>query len=672
MSSKNALPSPDTDIDFERSLLNRRQALCLITGTSLALACAPALARASRAKRAWADEDEEQVVAGIESMADSWRYFNGMAIAYPDTDSGRSASSLATLATSYPYSTWEASYGTSCFGIVSQEEVVLEEETTTQIVTTLVDVDGVARVGIDVSKWQGGIDWDAVAADGVSFAIVRCGWGSNYESQDDSYFLENVEGAQAAGLSLGIYLYSYATQTAGDDNSAASEAKHVLRLLDEAGLEPSDLDLPIFLDMEDSSQSKLGASALGRIAATFCGRIAAAGYKVGVYASKYWWTTYLTDDVFTESGMYRWAARYPTSTNSNSSDVDSACAWQFTSHGSVGGIDTNVDVDFDYVGKGGYANTWSWIFTELAGDTRYETMREIVLEAYRDDTSAEAVVATGENYPDALAAASLAGVLDAPIVLVGKTSASIEIAVEVLDELEASHIYVMGGTSAVSSSVVDKLKSGAGVSADRLYGDSRQETAVAIANKTLSLTGSSSSTTAIVAAGANYPDALSASPYAYWSGSPIYLAEIDGTLSSATLSAIKSGDFSRAVIIGGVDVVSSSAETSLQKIFGSSKVSRLYGDDRYETSEAVAEWSVGQGMSYDNCAIATGENYPDALAGATLCGRRGSVILLANGATVAALSDLSSNASSINAVYYLGGTAAVSETSREAVEDAIR
>ena len=378
MSSSNLPSSDDAIIDFNEQFLSRRQALRLIAGTSLALFCAPAVARAStsKASEAWADETQ---TLGTESSANSWRYYGGTTLAHPDTDSGASASSLQTLSTT-PYSTWDSSFGTSGFGIVSEEEVETENEdgsteTTTEEVVTTVDVSGVKRVGIDVSRWQGDIDWASVAEDGVSFAIIRCGYGSDWESQDDSYFLANVEGALAAGLSIGVYLYSYATQVSGEDSSAESEAAHVLRRLEEAGLEPGDLDLPVFLDMEDSSQSSLGASTLADIARTFCDAIIESGYKAGIYANKYWWSNYLTDSAFSSYGWYRWVARYPASTEVSSTGIDDTDIWQFTSDGGIAGINTDVDVDFDFVGKGGYAaQTVSGVGSSSSSDVEDVTL----------------------------------------------------------------------------------------------------------------------------------------------------------------------------------------------------------------------------------------------------------------------------------------------------------
>ena len=352
MQPKHDLAPHDSASILRDVSITRRSALFLLAGTTVALACSP--------RFAWGDDGSQD----YESFASSWRYSGGEKLEFPSTDVANNASQLSALdtTTTSTYSTWSAANGTSSYLI--QTDTTTDDETTTT--TEQVTTSGVARVGVDVSKYQGDIDWSSVAADGISFAIIRCGYGSDYESQDDSKFLENVEGALAAGLSIGVYLYSYATQTSGSDGSAASEAEHVLRLLDEAGLEPSDLDLPVFLDFEDSSQTGLGASTLGDIARVFCNTLVNAGYKVGIYANKYWWSTYLTDDVFSTSKWYRWVARYPTTTESNVSGISSTSMWQFTSKGTVSGIDGSVDVNFDYAGKGSYGVA-SYVAADLQG-----------------------------------------------------------------------------------------------------------------------------------------------------------------------------------------------------------------------------------------------------------------------------------------------------------------
>lgn len=199
--------------------------------------------------------------------------------------------------------------------------------------------------GIDVSYHQSNIDWQAVRAAGVNFAIIRCGYGDDYRSQDDAQWLRNVQGARAAGIPFGVYLYSYAktadTWNASNPQSAQSEAEHVLRCLREAGISPNELALPVYYDMEDSS---MGADYVG-MAKRFCGIVGSAGYQTGIYACKSWWDSKLTDSWF--NGVTRWVAQYNSFAGLEYSRFNMTNdIWQFSSSGRIAGIAGNVDMNY--------------------------------------------------------------------------------------------------------------------------------------------------------------------------------------------------------------------------------------------------------------------------------------------------------------------------------------
>ena len=202
-----------------------------------------------------------------------------------------------------------------------------------------IDMTGVKAVGIDVSFWNGDIDWNKVAESGISFVIIRCGYGDDYTSQDDSKFFQNVKGAKAAGLDLGVYLYSYAQRATGSE-SAASEAAHTLRLLKAAGLKPADLKYGVSYDIEDGSQSSIWLLPLCK---AYCTAIKAAGYKVSIYSYLYWWNSKLTDADY--SKWDRFIAQWGVSSCGYTGDYK---IWQCTSDGSVPGISGRVDMDLAY------------------------------------------------------------------------------------------------------------------------------------------------------------------------------------------------------------------------------------------------------------------------------------------------------------------------------------
>lgn len=188
------------------------------------------------------------------------------------------------------------------------------------------------KKGIDVSKHQGRIDWPAVRADGVEFAMIRAGYGM-YEHQKDPWFDQNVRGAQSAGIHVGAYHYSYAKSV--DD--ARREAELFL-----SWLSPHTLDYPAAFDIEDNSQIGLSPELLTEITETFCDRIAAAGFLPMVYANKYWLQNKL---IYSRISRYElWLAHYVTAT-----DYDKPHGiWQCTSRAQISGISGNCDLDWCY------------------------------------------------------------------------------------------------------------------------------------------------------------------------------------------------------------------------------------------------------------------------------------------------------------------------------------
>ena len=191
--------------------------------------------------------------------------------------------------------------------------------------------------GIDVSKFQGNIDWNAVKADGITFAIIRCGY-RGYGSGalvEDSTFRRNIQGATAAGIKVGVYFYSQAI----DEAEAVQEASMVVSLV-----QGYSLPYGVYFDTEkvagDTGRAD-GISAAQRTAnaVAFCEAIQAAGYKAGVYSYASWFYNNLN---FANISKYRtWIAQYRDT-------LDFAYSyniWQYTSQGRVNGISGNVDMN---------------------------------------------------------------------------------------------------------------------------------------------------------------------------------------------------------------------------------------------------------------------------------------------------------------------------------------
>ena len=177
--------------------------------------------------------------------------------------------------------------------------------------------------GIDVSKYQGKIDWLAVKAAGYKFVIIRAGW-SWYDGgiNVDTPFIDYIEGAQAAGLDVGVYLYSY-------DRSAAAAKIAAQRLIEL--LKPYKLTYPVFFDMEYESFNLNAGKALNTaICKAFLSTIEQAGYYAALYASTDFMLNYL--DMPQLSGYDVWAAQYA----SKCTYPGSYGMWQYGVVGSYG------------------------------------------------------------------------------------------------------------------------------------------------------------------------------------------------------------------------------------------------------------------------------------------------------------------------------------------------
>ena len=198
--------------------------------------------------------------------------------------------------------------------------------------------DGATAQGIDVSEHQGRIDWNAVKASGIDFAILRVGFGApSWGGRVDYQFNRNISECERLGIPYGVYIYSYAF----DNQQAADEASMVINCL--SGHNPR---LPVYYDLEDNSIIANGRqTGIASRAQVFCNRISAAGYEPGIYANLNWFNNILTDSVFKSSSWDHWIAQY----NSKCDYIGNYSIWQYKSNGKVPGINGNVDMNYAYV-----------------------------------------------------------------------------------------------------------------------------------------------------------------------------------------------------------------------------------------------------------------------------------------------------------------------------------
>ena len=190
--------------------------------------------------------------------------------------------------------------------------------------------------GIDVSAWNGNIDWKTVADYGMGFAILRITEKGN---KTDSTFEQNYRGCAQYGILVGVYKYSYAKSVA----QAEQEAESVLKVLNKRKL-----DFPVFYDLEWSEQRKLGSAAVEKIALAFLNKIQVAGYKVGIYCNVDWYQNVLTAAL---KKYDCWIARYPANDNGTLQErlrPDFGIGWQYSSKATIPGIATKVDRNVFY------------------------------------------------------------------------------------------------------------------------------------------------------------------------------------------------------------------------------------------------------------------------------------------------------------------------------------
>lgn len=303
----------------------------------------------------------------------------------------------------------------------------------------------------------------------------------------------------------------------------------------------------------------------------------------------------------------------------------------------------------------------------VQGENRYETAVAASKAAFPDGAPA-VVVASGENWPDAMSASALAGALEGPVLLSSGARLPVEVAEEI-QRLKAHDVVVVGGRSVISTGVVDALKAIPGVSSvKRVAGQNRYETALAVAEETLKISGTPDAV--LLCTGENFPDALAAAPLAYASRWPVVLTQGD-TLSDEASATLFAAQPTRVYVLGGDAVVSTQTVAAVAEVLGDEvPLVRVAGPDRYDTALRVAELGVTRcGLTYTSPAIATGEDFPDALAGGPMAGARKSVLLLTPTARMypKTWTRIAKVSAEVGKPLTLGGDGALSPTVRTAI-----
>lgn len=311
---------------------------------------------------------------------------------------------------------------------------------------------------------------------------------------------------------------------------------------------------------------------------------------------------------------------------------------------------------------------YSQSIVSVEGASRYETAVAASHVAFADGEAPVVVVASGVDWPDALAASALAGAVGGPVLLTRPDSLPDAVAQEIV-RLGAREALVAGGEAAVSDDVMDALKALPGVSVARIAGADRYQTSRSIAEETVRRLGDRFAGRVIVATGEGFADALAAAPLAAKGGWPIVLTP--GTaLSGETTAALQASNVTSALIVGGEGAVAPGVEAALETALGIDSVERIAGEDRYATALAIAAFGVAEAnLSYGSVAIATGESFPDALAGGVMASRLGTVLLLTRGSTLPSVVAivLAKNVDTVGKPHVLGGEAVVKPPVRQAI-----
>lgn len=339
--------------------------------------------------------------------------------------------------------------------------------------------------------------------------------------------------------------------------------------------------------------------------------------------------------------------------------------------------------------------------TRMSGATRVDTAVAISKERFAPvgPISGAVVLANAYGFADALSGSTLAGVLGCPVLLTPRDTLPTSVSNEI-KRLGAEKVYILGGTSAISS-VVASAVAGIGATPVRIAGTTRTETARLVttaASQLASETTRPLSSVAFLANSSNFPDALAASPMATFNWAPMLLTSAD-VLDPQVVTALEdeSLGITDVVIVGGTSAVSQSVEASVAAMLkGTTHVRRIAGTSRYQTSRDFAIWATGVAdgtetvgtpanptalvkLDFARIGIASGRNFPDALAGGVFCGLAGAPIVLTDSQSVSPylFSDYYTTGANtvppgqdywfadVRAImrsYVFGGTAAVSDT----------
>lgn len=535
------------------------------------------------------------------------------------------------------------------------------------------------RVNLGLIGTAGDLDWyyfhvSATGAVQVGVSARDFGWGSSYKADVYKYVNGSMEHVRGIGgpwdgfsqeLEAGLYYVRVRAESSGDYSTtvpyslvvrgakvsaspAAGQPKHPARKEHAELTEESYLEAGGPLSRSTAHVGWIGTEGdsdwyLFRTAATY-------PVAVGITDPDFGWGSSYRADIYRLS-------------NGELEDVDRVS-------GPWGSMSVELPAGTYYVevkseSSGDYSTTHPYTLVvqgqsvatrRVAGADRYATAVQASKANFAGGAST-VILATGADYPDALAASGLAGSYAAPLLLTTRGALPTTVRDEI-KRLRATKVIIVGGTGAVSDGVKRAVDAIPGVSVERIAGANRYATAAAIAARVKTRAGSAFSKKAFVVTGTSFADALAVSPAAYAKKIPILLTQ-PTVATQATVNAIDSLGIQSVVIAGGTGAVSDGVKSRLGV-----PAARVSGADRYATSAAVAAYCATKGwVGFKFVGLATGAGFPDALGGGVSTGRNGGVLLLTQPGTLpsAAKAKISANRSAIRWVQIYGGTGAVAE-----------
>lgn len=299
----------------------------------------------------------------------------------------------------------------------------------------------------------------------------------------------------------------------------------------------------------------------------------------------------------------------------------------------------------------------------IYGSNRYETSINIA-NNFNSETVQNVIVASGDNFPDALAGSVLSKYLDAPILLVDKSLNGSKDSINYIkNHLNINGtVYVLGGSASVNNEYADYIKSLGFNNVKRLGGKNRFDTNRVIVESMNVQKG----TPVVIVNGSNFPDALSISSIASQKGYPIMLSNAN-ELSEEIKAKVSEIQPSTVYLIGGQsalrDNIINEAKNLIPNI-ENEKIVRIWGQNRYETSLNICKYF---NLDTDTVVIANGENFPDALSGSALAAKLQAPILLTNGKDISRQKEYLDSKNYINKIM-LGGYGAIGEDSESALK----